>query len=113
MNLAYRACDLDELAPGECTVRRSRDEAGVRTWRLWFCVRDEIGPDAGVVVLLSVGLNPGAGPVDAADPEARRWGFVRVAQGTWQVTPSIDVADVWHHTPRVVGAPEPAPWEAP
>lgn len=107
--LHFLSVDLDDLMePGTCTVRRCKNPDGSTDWRLWFVVRDEIGPDVGTIVLLSVALNVGGGYVDGTP---RRWGFIRAGSRVWQVSPSIDVADVWHHTPMVVDAPEPAPWE--
>lgn len=104
--LRYETCALEDLPVGACVVRRTRDDAGPH-WMLWFRVRDEVGADSGAVVLLAV-------PVSARGPgesPRRTWGLTRVAPDTWQVSPSIDVADVWHHTPRIVGVPEEAPWE--
>lgn len=110
--LRYTARDLDELGVGECAIRRCKYPGGETSWRIWFRVVDEIGADAGTIALLSVGLNVGGAfsPGDGT-PGARRWGFIRASFGTWQVSPSIDCADVWHHTPLVIEAPEPAPWE--
>jgi len=104
---------LDELAPGECTFRRARLADGTRQWRLWFVVLNEVEPDAGVRTLLSVAIAPGGPAVDAADPTTRAWALTRVATGrwAWDVAPSINARDVWHHTPQIIDVPEPPPWE--
>lgn len=110
VTLRYRDCDLDELAIGECTIRRCRESDSRTDWRLWLRILDEIGADAGAVVLLSVA-------VDATDGAAYRevdgikvWALARAGSGAWQIAPSIDAKDIWHHTPLILGAPADPPW---
>ena len=110
--LRYTEAEPHELEPGECTVRRTRwrpDRAP--QLRLVACVRDEVGADVGALVLISVGIAPGGEPVETGDAWTRTWSLYRAGPGNWLVRPSIDVRDVWHHTPLIVGVPEPPPWE--
>ena len=123
MDLAYRAAPIGDLALGECAVRGARDSAGRAWWQLWALVRRA---DSGDPFYVAVPVNPG-GPYLEVGPSGRRtWGLTRVADGVWQVSPSIDVLGAlredgtrapspWHETPRVVGVPAGERWveEAP
>lgn len=128
--LYHAGAAIGDLAVGECVIRRARDshDRCPPWWNLWFRVlRDDTGGPA----TFGVAINPGGAPT-----QDRRltWGLARVAPGRWQVTPSINVlsagriefnpnggateptrpttGSAWHHTPAVVGVPEPPPWEA-
>ena len=109
--LRYVALDLDDMhEPGTCTIRRCRMPDGSVHWRLWALVIADEGPERGHVVMIGVLLNVGGGYIDGPDASRKQWGFNRTAPGQWAISPSIVVPNIWHHTPVVVGAPEPAPW---
>ena len=119
--LRYRSfVDVNDLAVGECTIRRTGDPPnGTRWWNLWFRVNRETDgqPDDFVVP-----VNPG-GTYNEAGPGGKTWGFTLVEAGAWQVSPSINVLNtrelhpgahdapsLWHQTPKVVGVPEGEAW---
>lgn len=100
--LTYRAAAPGDLAPGECTIRRTNDADGFH-WRLVICALNADGH----ADLIGAPISPGSGPTETP---RRTWGFGRTAPGVWQVSPSIN-AGFWHETPAVIGVPEPPPWE--
>lgn len=126
-DLRYRACGIDDLALGECTVRLTGDGAA-RWWQLWTLVRGALGEPGYVAVPVDVGGEY----AERGSSGRRTWGLRRTGPGTWQVSPSIDVrayvaADGrevakgspgareiswWHQTPRLVGVPDGEPWTA-
>jgi len=94
--LTYRTCAPGDLAPGECTIRRTIDEHGEHL-RLVICARNTDGQ----ADLIGAPIAVRSGPTEMP---RRTWGFGRTAPGIWQVSPSID-AGFWHETPAVVGVP--------
>ena len=105
LNYVVRA-DADGLRPGQCTVRgASRD--GRFFYALLFVVhRDDRPAETTTIrVLINIG-----GAFDGHGVGGRTWGFQKVGDGLWSVSPSIDVGPEWHHTPDVVGVPDEPPW---
>ena len=65
------------------------------------------------------------GPYLEAGAGGKTWGLARTGDGTWQVSPSINVLNtgekhpgehetpsLWHQTPTITGVPNDAPWIA-
>lgn len=120
--LAYRAGKLpDELAVGECVMRPTR-AGSVVYWRLDFCVTRT---DNGQPQIAGVPVNIG-GDYTQSGPAGKTWGLKKIAEGTWQVSPSINVLaggaphpgehptepSIWHHTPQIVGVPAGERWQS-
>jgi len=108
---------IEALAVGECTVHRASDD-GRRWWLLWLRVNRE---DTGQPIDVAVPINPGGGYV-LDGPGGKTWGLTRVSQGTWQVSPSINVLpgqvhpgpsaapSMWHQTPSIVDVDDAEAW---
>ena len=75
------------------------------------------GMVAGEIVLVcGPGLPPfplsvRAGEPEVTDDEVITYGAVRVVEGVWAITPSLNVVGVIHGFVVVYGVPDPAPWE--
>ncbi len=106
--LQYRAgVTLDDLVPGECTIRRVVGLEAGDWWNLWCCVLREDRPTE--PFLFRVFVVP-RGPHGAGPGGKLAWGLADLGGGRWQVSPSIDVGDLWHQTPMLVGVPPGEPW---
>ena len=130
MELKYRSLiTIEDLRPGECTVRRAADGGGKNWWNFWWYVPRETD---GVLEVFVVAVIPG-GSYTETGAGGRSWGLLRAAPGRWQINPSINVLDVesddsdstrhvitgiaptgkslWHQTPAVVDVPDGEPWQ--
>jgi hypothetical protein len=112
ITLRYSTADVDELQVGECTIRRTRDDRGLH-WRLWLRICDEIGANAGTIVMLGVAVDASGAAYHERDDGMKIWALRPAGPGAWQVEPSIDAPDIWHHTPLIVGVPASPPWTLP
>lgn len=126
MDLQYRShARVDELALGECAVRRAGDAQGKRWWNLWARVRSALD---GAEFDFCVPVNPGGS--FGQGPGGKTWGMSPTSErGVWLVSPSIDVKQgsphdtfaggeasgpsLWHEIARVVDVPDSEPWASP
>lgn len=110
---------VEDLAIGECVMRRALTADGTRFWHLWFRVNRE---DNGQPDDFCVPMNPN-GPFIESGPGGKTWGLTQTSPGTWQVDPSINVLatrevnpgehpspSLWHQTPLIIGVPITEPW---
>jgi hypothetical protein len=125
--LIYRSrVEIDDLAIGECTIRRCSNSNAARWWQLWFhAVRDTDGQPEWFSVPVQIGNYIENGP------GGKTWGLsLPVATqhdvpGTnvWAISPSINALDnrhatagshsnqsIWHHTPEIIGVPIDEKW---
>jgi hypothetical protein len=121
-SLQYKATvDIDDLAVGECTIRRATISTGAYYWNLWFCVLRETDGQPDIFV---VPVNPNGSFLENG-PGGKTWGFAPAVPvpGTWQISPSINVLNtrevhpgehaqpsLWHQTPTIVGVPAGEAW---
>ena len=85
---------IEDLALGEYTMHRASGSTAARWWQLWFNVpRDSDG----VPEVFCVPCNPN-GPFLPSGPGGKTWGLANLGQGTWQVSPSINVLNTGNAT---------------
>jgi len=127
MDLTYRSMVyVEDLKPNECTIHRAITAGGTRYWLLWFYVARETD---GFLEDFAVPVNPNGSYTEAV-PYGKTWGLTKTTEGVWQISPSINVANMsndagarqmlvgqqptgrslWHQTPRLVGVPISQPW---
>ena len=114
---------IEDLSPGECAIRRCRNNEGVEWWNLWFYVARD---NDGVLEDFDVPINPG-GSYTESGPGGKTWALTKTGPGRWQVAPSINVLNtengtemqtgphptlpsLWHKTPAIIGVPDDEPW---
>jgi hypothetical protein len=118
--LRYRSMVyVEALAENECTIHRAVSANGARYWLLWIYARRV---DNGQLDDFAVPVIPN-GSYTEEGPGGKSWGLVKVADGEWQISPSIHVTkdkevnarlpdskSLWHETPRIVGVSKNEPW---
>lgn len=120
MDLTYRACGIGDLGLNECVIRSALGAQSRAWWQLWTWVRRD---DTGEPFYVAAPVNPNGPYLDIGPGGRHTWGLTRVADGVWQVSPSIDVLgdlrpdgtrgpSLWHQTPRIVGVSVSERWIA-
>ena len=118
----YRSfVEVDGLAVNECTIHRASDPSdasNARWWNLWVRVRRNDGVEDVFVIAVA----PRGQYQDI--PGRRTWGLMEIANGSWQVAPSINVlvslrvvpghepqeVSLWHENVVMEGVPVAEVW---
>ena len=110
---------ISDLRENECTIHRATTaDRTASYWLLWFYVRRDTD---GVLEDFAVPINP-RGEYMETGPGGRTWGLTLVRDGTWQISPSINILNtgegkravagdhptlpsLWHKTPSIERVP--------